>query len=170
MLSATNSSGPSNISSRETECNIFELSFPVEVIKILVVSILSLSGLIGNTFIILMVYKRKELRKTTNFFIVNMAVSDLFYPLTGITATLSSTSLVRSSRLVIASTTELISCHLVSFFSGCFVNCFYREPCLHFYRSVCGGCVSVESPSHYSKSSHRCHNFHLVHRGVSKLC
>ena len=78
MLSATNSSGPSYISSQETECNVFELSFPVEVIKILIVSILSLSGLIGNTFIILMVYKRKELRKTTNFFIVNMAVSDLF--------------------------------------------------------------------------------------------
>ena len=118
MLSATNSSGTSNISSQETECNIFELSFPVEVVKILIVSILSLSSLIGNTFIILMVYKRKELRKNTNFFIVNMAVSDLFYPLTGITATLSSTSLVRSSRLVIASTTELISCHLVSFFQG----------------------------------------------------
>ena len=118
MLSATNSSGPSYISSQEGECNVFELSFPVEVIKILIVSILSLSGLIGDTFIILMVYERKELRKTTNFFIVNMAVSDLFYPLTGITATLSSTSLVRSSRLVIASTTELISCHLDSFFQG----------------------------------------------------
>ena len=122
MLSATNSSGPSNfdskstnILSQETECNLVDLSFPVEVIKILVVSILSLCSLIGNTFIIFMVYKRKELRKTTNFFIVNMAVSDLFYPLTGVTATLSSTSLVQSSRLVIASTTELISCHLVSF-------------------------------------------------------
>ena len=125
MLSATNSSGPSNfdakstnISSQETECNIFYLSFPVEVIKILIVAMLSLSGLIGNTFIIFMVYKRKELRKTTNFFIVNMAVSDLFFLLTGITTTLSSTSLVRSSRWVIASTTELISCHLVSFFQG----------------------------------------------------
>ena len=125
MLSATNSSGPpnfdsksTNISSQETECNLFHLSFPVEVIKILMVSILSLCSVMGNTFIIFMVYKRKELRKTTNFFIINMAISDLFYLLTGIPATISSTSLVRSSRWVIASNTELISCHLVSFFQG----------------------------------------------------
>ena len=170
MLSATNSSGPSYISSPETECNVFELSFPVEVIKILIVSILSLSGLIGNTFIFLMVYKRKELRKTTNFFHCQYGG---FRPILSTNGYNSDFIIHFVSPIVTIGYSKHYRADLLPprfFFSGCFVNRFYREPCLHFYRSVCGGCVSVESPSHYSKSSHRCHNFHLVHRGVSKLC
>ncbi len=40
-----------------------------------------LGSFIGNTFIIIIVYKHRELRKTINYFIVNMAVSDLLFPL-----------------------------------------------------------------------------------------
>ncbi|XP_078377807.1 RYamide receptor-like [Oculina patagonica] len=36
--------------------------------------------LIGNTLIGIIVYKTKAMRKTTNLFIVNMAMSDLLYP------------------------------------------------------------------------------------------
>ena len=36
-----------------------------------------LSSFFGNIFIIIIVYKRRELRKTINYFIVNMALSDL---------------------------------------------------------------------------------------------
>ena len=35
----------------------------------------------GNIFIVLIVYKHRDLRKTVNYFIVNMAVSDLIFPL-----------------------------------------------------------------------------------------
>ncbi|XP_078353550.1 neuropeptide FF receptor 2-like [Oculina patagonica] len=40
-----------------------------------------LISLLGNTFIIIIVYKNRDLRKTINYFIVNMAVSDLVFPL-----------------------------------------------------------------------------------------
>ena len=35
----------------------------------------------GNIFIVIIVYKHRDLRKTINYFIVNMAVSDLIFPL-----------------------------------------------------------------------------------------
>ena len=35
----------------------------------------------GNIFIVVIVYKHRELRKTINYFIVNMALSDLIFPL-----------------------------------------------------------------------------------------
>ena len=35
----------------------------------------------GNIFIVIIVYKHRELRKTINYFIVNMALSDLIFPL-----------------------------------------------------------------------------------------
>ena len=38
----------------------------------------------GNIFIVIIVYKHRDLRKTINYFIVNMAVSDLIFPLIGI--------------------------------------------------------------------------------------
>ncbi|XP_078364341.1 RYamide receptor-like [Oculina patagonica] len=40
-----------------------------------------LGSFLGNTFIIIIVYKHRDLRKTVNCFIVNMAVSDLVFPL-----------------------------------------------------------------------------------------
>ena len=36
---------------------------------------------VGNILIIVVVHKRKELRKTVNFFIANMAASDMTFPL-----------------------------------------------------------------------------------------
>ena len=40
-----------------------------------------LGSLFGNIFIMIIVYKNRDLRKTINYFIVNMALSDLVYPL-----------------------------------------------------------------------------------------
>lgn len=40
-----------------------------------------MGSLIGNILIIIVVYKHRDLRKTINYFIVNMAVSDLLFPL-----------------------------------------------------------------------------------------
>ncbi len=44
-------------------------------------SLILLGSLLGNTFIIIIVYKHRDLRKTVNYFIVNMAVSDFVFPL-----------------------------------------------------------------------------------------
>ncbi|KAL9967596.1 hypothetical protein ACROYT_G025858 [Oculina patagonica] len=43
--------------------------------------LISVVSLVGNTFIGIIVYKTKAMRKTTNFFIVNMAMSDLLLPI-----------------------------------------------------------------------------------------
>ena len=43
--------------------------------------LVSLVSLSGNTVIAIIVYKMKTMRKPINFFIVNMAISDLLYPI-----------------------------------------------------------------------------------------
>ena len=40
----------------------------------------SVASFAGNVLVILIVYKTKTLRTTTNYFIVNMAISDVFVP------------------------------------------------------------------------------------------
>ena len=47
--------------------------------KTIIYCVIILVSLVGNTLVILVVYKRKRMRTTTNFLIVNMAVSDLFF-------------------------------------------------------------------------------------------
>jgi hypothetical protein len=49
--------------------------------KIAGYSLILLISLLGNSLVILVVYKNKNMRKTINFFIVNMAASDLIIPL-----------------------------------------------------------------------------------------
>ena len=44
-------------------------------------SLLFLASLAGNTFIGIIVYKTKTMKKPINFFIVNMAMSDLLFPI-----------------------------------------------------------------------------------------
>ncbi|XP_041642210.1 neuropeptide Y receptor type 2 [Cheilinus undulatus] len=49
----------------------------VQVVLILAYSMIILFGVIGNSLVIYVVYKFKNLRTVTNFFIVNLAVADL---------------------------------------------------------------------------------------------
>ena len=49
--------------------------------KTFVYCLLFVFSLIGNTFIGIIVYKTKTMRKPINFFMVNMAMSDLLYPI-----------------------------------------------------------------------------------------
>ena len=44
--------------------------------------VILLVSLVGNALIILVVWKTKQLRKSINYFVFNMAMSDLFTPLT----------------------------------------------------------------------------------------
>ena len=48
--------------------------------KIWAYYVILLGSLFGNVFIIAIVYKNRDLHKTINYYIVNMAVSDLIFP------------------------------------------------------------------------------------------
>ena len=56
---------------------VFVDSSTERISKLCVHSAISLGSLFGNIFVILIVYKNRDLRKTINYFIVNMAFSDL---------------------------------------------------------------------------------------------
>ena len=71
-------------------CDFSDSSFAVQIGKILVFAIILISSLVGNTLIINIVYRRPELRKTINFFMVNMAVSDFVFPLIAVPFQLTS--------------------------------------------------------------------------------
>lgn len=53
-------------------------SAKVKLIKTVLFSIIMVTALLGNMFIIVTVFKIKTMRRTTNFFIANMAASDMF--------------------------------------------------------------------------------------------
>ena len=96
-------------------CERLEASFPVRMTKIAVLSIILLFSSVGNLLLIIMVYKRKELRKTVNYFIVNMAVSDLVFPLTAIPIELAKTAASSSWQWPIGGTAGLAFCKLKNF-------------------------------------------------------
>ena len=52
------------------------------VIKTLAYFIILIVSLAGNIYLIVVIHKNKQLRKSINYFVFNMAVSDLFNPLT----------------------------------------------------------------------------------------
>jgi len=60
---------------------IFAESNAERICKLSALCFILLGSFFGNIFVIIIVYKRRDLRKTMNYFIVNMAVSDLLFPL-----------------------------------------------------------------------------------------
>ena len=74
---------PTNFSDASTNtCNLQDyLNQPlsIKIFRITVISIILLISLVGNTMILAIVYKRHDLKNTVNFFIANMAVSDLIF-------------------------------------------------------------------------------------------
>ena len=75
----SNESSTQQNQSSYLDCNVFDFPF-----SFLVISLILLPSLIGNTLLITIVFKRPELRNTVNYFIVNMAVSDFVFPLLSI--------------------------------------------------------------------------------------
>ena len=95
----------------DESCDIFDVSLPVKITKIVLFSIILLSSLVGNSLIVIIIYKRENLRKTTNYFIVNMAVSDFIYPLQAIPFSLVE-MVSGTSQWPIGGTAGLILCKL----------------------------------------------------------
>ena len=60
---------------------IFVDSTAERISKFCVYFLTILGSICGNILIIIIVYKIRSSRKTINYFIVNMAVSDLLFPL-----------------------------------------------------------------------------------------
>ena len=82
-INATNNTYHSSLQHNFT-CHYSNDTLPIQTVKILVFLVILLSSLVGNTLIIIIVYRRPELKKTINYFIVNMAVSDFIFPFTAI--------------------------------------------------------------------------------------
>ena len=89
-------------------------SLAAQISKIIVYAIILFSSLVGNVLIIIIVHKRPELRKTINFFIVNMAVSDFVFPLTAIPFSIHQIA-SRTQRWPFGGTAGLILCKLRGF-------------------------------------------------------
>ena len=106
----------SNASSSQEEetCDILHHTSPAKIGKTLALSAILLSSLIGNILIIITVYKRQELRKTINYFIVNMAVSDFVYPLTEIPVDLTAIA-TSSQHWYIGGTAGSIFCKILGY-------------------------------------------------------
>ena len=113
---------PTNISNassnlQNVECTTTSLmkeSFSVKISRIVFLAVILTVALVGNTLIMIIVYKRKELRKTVNYFIVNMAVSDFVFPLTNIPVALRMTA-TSSLQWPFRGTAGLILCKLQYF-------------------------------------------------------
>ena len=103
-----------SFSQGEETCDFLHNKLPAKMGKILAFSVVLLSSLIGNILIIITVYKRQELRKTINYFIVNMAVSDFVYPLTVIPVDLTETA-TSSRHWYISGTVGSIFCKIGAF-------------------------------------------------------
>jgi len=60
-------------------CDPLDTSFPVKIAELFAFSIIMLFGVVGNALIMILVYKRPELRTMMNYFIINMAASDFVF-------------------------------------------------------------------------------------------
>ena len=108
----TNFSNESS-SQNNVTCRHIGLSYPASSS----IMLLSATSLIGNVLITFVVYKREELRRTINYFIVNMALSDCVFSLVGISNVLLAT--VNSSwQWPIGGTAGEIICKLKQFLEG----------------------------------------------------
>ncbi|XP_068696390.1 QRFP-like peptide receptor [Montipora foliosa] len=116
MISANFTNGSSN-PQNGGKCNLYDyFNHPssITAFKMFFMSLILLISLVGNTLIILVVYKRKELRKTVNFLIVNMAVSDLIFPTIAIPLSLTSEA-TKSLQWKVNGTAGLVLCKLQFF-------------------------------------------------------
>ena len=75
-----NQSGAGSID--DGDCQFSKDSSEEKVIKVFAYVSILLVSLVGNTLVIVVVYKNKHLRKSINYFVFNMAASDLLMSLT----------------------------------------------------------------------------------------
>ena len=70
-----------NVTMNRSGCHSLDNSTAMKIGKTFVYCLLIVVSLIGNCLIAIIVYRTQTMRKPINFFIVNMAMSDLLYPI-----------------------------------------------------------------------------------------
>ena len=111
---SSDSNTTTSLSTQNQRCVILDDSLAVQICQFLALSIVLLAGLAGNILILLTVPMGQKLKKTVNYFILNMAVSDLLYPLTIIPLRLTEI-ISHSLHWFIPGTAGLVLCKIVRF-------------------------------------------------------
>ena len=115
----------------------------------------------GNIFVGIIVYKTKSLKKPVNFFIVNMAMSDLVYPISMLPRDVA--SLFMSSSWLISGPLVQALCKLGSFSIKGFHSCFISESGSYRSRSIWNCSFSPPFPTDQFKLVPPLHSRHLDH-------
>ena len=108
-----NISSTSNTTLAST-CSSFDNSQTVKVIKILVLCLIVLSGVVGNSLVLGIFYKCRRMRSTTNRLIFNMAVGDLARSIFYLPIYLAST-IANSVKWLVGGDFGLVFCKLLPF-------------------------------------------------------
>ena len=151
-----------NASSHEA-CHMVDLPFPVKVTVILVFSVMLLFSLVGNALIIIMVFKRPELKNTTNFFIVNMALCAIVLTLTSTPVRIEEIT-IGSYQWNIGIKAALIFCKLSVFVERLTIAVSVESLCwIALDRFLCGS-LSNEGPWYLVKMSRPSYHLYMDHR------
>ena len=102
-------------------CEMSTDSFFLQIFQLIFFSIILICSFVGNVLIIIVVRVRQELRRTMNFFIVNMAVSDMIFPLASLPFSVAAIS-ANSRGWPISGTPGLALCKLSVFLTAASVT------------------------------------------------
>lgn len=91
MSSCNNTSVPANDSNNRPNLDscFFTDSVAAQICKLMAYCVVLLIGLVGNVVLAIIIRQRQELRRTVNYFIINMAISDFAFSLADIPIKLS---------------------------------------------------------------------------------
>ena len=123
--------------------------------------LLFLVSLVGNTFIAMIVFKTKTLRRPFNFLTVNMAMSDLLVPIFLFPRNLIST-FTRS--WLIGGPLGQVLCKLSIFVPNFFLCCVYSKLSSNSGRPIWSCDISPPFPADWFKAMPVLHSRHLDHR------
>ena len=118
----------------------------------------------GNIFLLVVIYKNKQLRRSINYFVFNMAISDLFNPLTIMTVKIVEIISGSSSWKVDRPSAGKHSMQTCLFSARCFSRNFHRKPSLDLHRQAHRCRLSAEGQTYLLKSTIDKHFKHVVCR------
>ena len=151
-------------SNSDQACEITADSAVEVTAKALAFIFIFLVSFIGNIFILVVIYKNKQLRRSINYFVFNMAVSDLFNPLTIMTVKIVEIISGSSSWKVDRPSAGKHSMQTCLFSARCFSRNFHRKPSLDLHRQAHRCRLSAEGQTYLLKSTIDQHSKHVVCR------
>lgn len=117
MESSNNTSSLCNWASYRRHETIFESTF-----KLLAYSVAFLIAIFANILIIKIVFRKSTFRTTTNFFIANMAVSDVALALLCMPSTMYTIATKNFAQSAFRGVAGVLVCKLMSFLQGLFIG------------------------------------------------